>query len=524
MIRTCVLVLLVSIPMAYSQETKVRLDGQVIDGATGRLLPCRLYVEGPPGKWHLVRSAQAGGAAVPYEKQRGSVTEIHTALTASPFVAELPPGSYRLMAERGKEYVPAETTVRLESAPAKVTLALKRFTDMAARGWYSGDTHVHRTLDELRTLALAEDLNVSFPLVYWVTHAFQPPSQGDKSMAGEIPAETIRVDDAHLIWPRNTEYEIFTVSGKPHTLGALFIIGHRSEYRAGVPPLGPVARQAADEGALLELDKHAWPWSMALPPLLNVHLYELANNHMWPAGFGFPEWGEPSAPYMEIEKDSRGGWTEWGWIDYTFQNYYALLNAGFRMRPTAGTASGVHPVPLGFGRAYVKVEGKLTPQTWLKGLNEGRSFITTGPLLFVTVNGQPPGHTFRVKAPIEAAIEATVESHLPVDRIELVVNGKVTALGKSPAKTAIRPPASCWVAVRAIQKLPGGRIRFAHSSPVFIDIEGRPPRPRKAEIEYLIERVQTEMKRSESVLPAEAIAEYRSALEKYRAVAATAEP
>ena len=47
-------------------------------------------------------------------------------------------------------------------------------------------------------------------------------------------------------------------------------------------------------------------------------------------------------------RDAKG-FTERGWIDFNFQNYYALLDCGFKMRPTAGTASGVHPVPLGFG-------------------------------------------------------------------------------------------------------------------------------------------------------------------------------
>ena len=52
---------------------------------------------------------------------------------------------------------------------------------------------------------------------------------------------------------------------------------------------------------------------------------------------------------MKVGQDDRGV-SERGWIDFTFKNYYALLNCGFRLRPTAGTASGVHPVLLGFGR------------------------------------------------------------------------------------------------------------------------------------------------------------------------------
>jgi len=79
---------------------------------------------------------------------------------------------------------------------------------------------------------------------------------------------------------------------------------------------------------------------------------------------------------------------------YGFQNYYALLHCGYRLLPTAGTASGVHPVPLGFGRVYVHCPKGFTDEAWVRGLNEGRSFVTTGPMLFVHVNGQPPGTRF----------------------------------------------------------------------------------------------------------------------------------
>ena len=48
--------------------------------------------------------------------------------------------------------------------------------------------------------------------------------------------------------------------------------------------------------------------------------------------------------------------TERDWTLYGFQTYYALLNCGFHLRPAAGTANGVHPVPLGFSRVYVQLE------------------------------------------------------------------------------------------------------------------------------------------------------------------------
>ena len=66
-------------------------------------------------------------------------------------------------------------------------------------------------------------------------------------------------------------------------------------------------------------------------------------------------------------------------IYYSIAGAYALLNCGFRLRPTAGTASGVHPVPLGFGRVYVHLPDGFDYAAWMKGLGAGRSFVTAAP-------------------------------------------------------------------------------------------------------------------------------------------------
>jgi hypothetical protein len=65
--------------------------------------------------------------------------------------------------------------------------------------------------------------------------------------------------------------------------------------------------------------------------------------------------------------------------------------------PTAGCASGVHPVPLGFGRVYVKIDGDVHLRQVDEGLNEGRSFVTTGPMLFVKF-GKNNVASFRVES------------------------------------------------------------------------------------------------------------------------------
>ena len=97
-----------------------------------------------------------------------------------------------------------------------------------------------------------------------------------------------------------------------------------------------------------------------------------------------------AAKSMQLET-MESGFTEWGWIEFGFKSYYAYLNCGFRMMPSAGTGSGVHPVPLGFGRVYAQVAGEFTYQKWRDALLAGHSFVTTGPMLQFEFNGQPAG-------------------------------------------------------------------------------------------------------------------------------------
>jgi hypothetical protein len=521
---------------APGDTTRVR--GEVVDSATGRPIPCRVSIRGRDGTWYLPESASPEGSAVAYRRTaigNAAVVEMHVTLSAHPFVVRLPPGRYTLTAERGKEYHPERREVTVGDEPVDLTVRLRRWIDAAARGWYSGDTHTHRTPGELPNVMLAEDLNVALPLTDWVREAFVTPVAKRAASFVDPGAAPVRVDATHLIVPRNTEYEIFTVGTARHTLGAFFVLNHKTPLDLGVPPLGPVARRAHEEGALIELDKHNWPWSMALVPVMPVDLFELSNNHVWQAEFTFRDFGESPAPYMNVERDATG-FTERGWIEFGFRNYYALLDCGFRLRPTAGTASGVHPVPLGFGRVYVRLDGGLDAAAWLKGLDAGRSFVTTGPMLFVTLDGHDSGHRFEQTdaAAWEYRLTGSAESAVPLERIEVVVNGEVartlrpanrpTERGSyaSPVEASLPIDATSWVAVRCFEDRPDGRVRFAHSAPFHIVVPGKPLRPRKEEVAYLVRRVEEQITRSAGVLPGAALDEYRAALRAYRAIAESA--
>lgn len=512
------------------------LRGVVLDAGTGEAVAARLYIAGADGTCHFARSAQPGGRAVEYRRSRqpGS-SENYTELSAHPFVADLPPGRYTLTAERGHEYLPAVQVVTVGREPLEVRLQIERWIDMASQGWYSGDTHVHRSLDELPLALLAEDLNIAFPITYWVHQAGDRPSQTNL-VPGPPPApQAIRVDATHVIWPVNTEYEIFRTGDRQHTLGAVLVLGHRTPLDLAVPPVGELAAAAAAEGAILDLEKHNWPWSLMLVPILKPGLFELANNHVWRTQFGFRDWYADLAPaYMRLEMPD-GLFSEWGWIDFGMQTYYALLNCGFRMQPTAGTAAGVHPVPLGFGRVYVRLEGPLEHQAWLAGLSEGRSFVTTGPMLFAHCDGRPVGSHFAVAAGQTVRIRGEVHSSQMLERIELIHNGRVLRLADpanqprqpggyvSRFETEVALAATCWLAVRAFELREGGRWRFAHTAPFHIEVPGRPLRPRRVEVEYLATRMRQELERNKNVLAEDALDEYRRALAVYEELLAEAE-
>jgi hypothetical protein len=520
-----------------------QFNGEVVDQDTSESLAARVYIQAGSGEWLFVDSMASDGSALPYKEQwvpmPGSV-ERHTTVSAHPFKTDLAPGRYDITIERGKEYLPLSIVIGADRASH--VFRLKRWINMAGRGWHSGETHVHRRIRELPNVMLAEDLNIAFPVTFWTTSAYAAPDLKPSTLRRQGPSpfgdredrgtKPIFIDDTHVMFPRNTEYEIFSVDGKRHTQGAVFILNHKTAFQAGMPPVAKIAELAHREGALLDLDKHSWPWAMMLVPIAKVDLYELSNNSVWRTQFGFRGAAVQPPDYMKLEREGNG-FTEWGWLNFGFENYYTLLNCGFRLTPTAGTASGVHPVPLGHSRVYVHTGEKFTPDAWLNGLREGRSFVTTGPMLFATVNRKLPGEVFKQSRRNDATYEVSIESvsDRPIRRIEILVNGRIVATpaarnertnaGAFVTKAKVRIPVSetSWIAVRSIQPMPDGRRRFAHTAPWHIEVDGEPIRPRKEEIDFLIRRVTDEIKRNEGVLKEDALEEFREALGVYQKIA-----
>lgn len=521
------------------------LVGHVLDAETRAPLAARVYVRDAQGSWRFVETAHPDGSALPYREQwvpMPDSVEQHTTISAHPFRISLEPGEYEVTVERGKEYFPLTRRIIVaEQTRHEEEFVLCRWVNMAERGWYSGETHVHRRHHELPNVQLAEDLNVAFPVTFWTVNAGEVPglepsplrSQGPSPLGPrqDLGHAMQTIDDTHVYFPRNTEYEIFFLGDRRHTLGAVFFLNHRTVFGQGAPPIREIAEQAHREGALIDLDKHSWPWSMMLVPIARVNLYELANNSVWRTNFGFRQLTVPPAPYMNVELDN-GGVDEWGWLQFGFENYYTLLNCGFRLAPTAGTASGVHPVPLGFSRVYVHLDGPFDGQAWIEGLRQGRSFVTTGPMLFAQFRGAHPGHIFAepTVAPRTYPLQVTTLSEQPLSRIDVIVNGRQVmewqpaadrnAQGAFTSDRTVEVPldASSWIAVRCFQHGEDGRVRFAHTAPWHVEMGGLPVQPRREEVAYLLHRMDAEIDRNRGVLSQPALDEFIEARQIFQAL------
>jgi TolB protein len=182
--------------------------------------------------------------------------------------------------------------------------------------------------------------------------------------------------------------------------------------------------------------------------------------------------------------------------------YNRLLNAGFRVAATGGTDNfsdvWLDPPP-GSDRTFAHLSGPLTHQTWLEAVKRGRTFFSTGPLLFLQVEGREPGDEIALpaSAPSSLRVQAQVQSIAPVETLEILVNGDVvqTVRATDPLRVTFDGGVDVlqggWVAARATgpkSKYLGDDYAFAQTSAVFVVRNGL-RFVRKADVQFLADTV-----------------------------------
>jgi hypothetical protein len=243
----------------------------------------------------------------------------------------------------------------------------------------------------------------------------------------------------------------------------------------------------------------------------------LANNHMCRSQMYENEaWGKPRDAQRLPSPRGNGLWTQ--------EIYYQILNCGLRIPPSAGSASGVLPNPVGYNRVYVFLGKDFNYENWWQGLRVGRSFVSNGPLLRCRANGELPGQIFTAPHGKELRLELdlSLSSSDPNSSIEVVKNGRVEL--KVPFEDWKRTgklgtlsfTQSGWFLVRAIADNPI-TFRFASTAPYYVEIGDTKRRISRASAQFFLDWVRERAQRVKLEDPAKQaeILGYHQKAERY---------
>ncbi|MBL9200182.1 MAG: CehA/McbA family metallohydrolase [Opitutaceae bacterium] len=366
------------------------------------------------------------------------------------------PGPVTIAVRKGYEYRPVEITLDAAAkAEIAVDVPLTRAIDMAALGWFSGDTHIHiertgKNDDAILALTSAEDIRYAF-LLSFNTKGYDAGVgyESHRQHTGVGEASLARRDVYHLT--SGQEYRARRFGHVTIALADRYVAagGTTDDVERG-PSLGTIADQAHAARGFIAL-AHGGYFEKEADRLLlerKMDFLELL------------QFGEHRSLGLA------------GWYDF--------LNIGFRL-PIIGACDYPTTQRLGSEITYAWSDTVPTPRGYAEALAAGRSFATSGPMLFLTVDGKKPGEILRFThgTPRTLRLEARVYS--PQHRVrflDLIVNGKVVerrfdAAGRSEFFLAHLLPlgGSCWIAAHAH----GDGGTEAHTNPVFAYVDDRHP-------------------------------------------------
>lgn len=435
-------------------------------------------------------------------------------------VIRLPAGAYTVEYTRGPEYVKQSQTLNVGAgqAPEQWTFRLKRWIDAAGLGWYSGDHHIHAA---------------------GCSH-YEAPTQGvlPKDIMRHIVGEGLSVGDV-LTWGPCYYYQKQFFEG---TVNKLSTPEHLMRYDVEVSGF---PSSHAGHLTLLGLREQDYPGAETIEqwPTWDLPVLKWAKAQGAVVGFAHSGFGleveSEELPNYEVPRFDGIGANEYV-VDVTHDAvdfisavdtpavwelnvWYHTLNSGFRTRIAGETDFPcIYADRVGMGRSYVQLEGNLDYDAWVKGLRDGRSYVSDGRshLLDFKVDGLAVGtrgSELRLDAPRRVRVTARVAALLgeqpdagvrgrrhdqtpywDLERarigntrevpLEVVVNGRVVAGRNVVADGSLREVAfdinverSAWVALRILPS--------SHTNPVFVVVGGRPVRASRRSAEWCLKAV-----------------------------------
>jgi TolB protein len=78
--------------------------------------------------------------------------------------------------------------------------------------------------------------------------------------------------------------------------------------------------------------------------------------------------------------------------------------------------------PVGMNRVVIAIIGETTAKKVHSGLKQARTFVTSGPLLGLEIDGKHPGDEITFAEPRTLPYHASLRSIVPIDHFELIFN------------------------------------------------------------------------------------------------------
>ncbi|MBC7329713.1 CehA/McbA family metallohydrolase [bacterium] len=303
----------------------------------------------------------------------------------------IPDVLYTITFSRGFEYEPYQlmTTAEVKSLSIGLRRRLKR-----PLGWYCGDTHTHTIYSDGNDTPLQmveAGMGEGLDWIVLTDHAVGPNIQ--------------HLHIAHkegMSLSREGEFVVIPGEEFSTTYHANIINGTVKENaNSSLSDVVRVVRRMNRQGKVvaIKLNHPYWGGTPKAP--------EIARQ-------------TPLLPLLEIWNDDGPKEPQSAYL------LWELLNKGWKI--FGDTATDTHnrkSSKVGARRTYVYLGNlPLTADNVTKALLNGHSFISRGALIFLSINGKIPGETTSLVQG-EVTVRVEVDSISPIDRIELVNNGKV---------------------------------------------------------------------------------------------------
>ena len=436
----------------------------------------------------------------------------------------LPAGSYDISFSRGPEYVNRNRTIEIKDGKSHTeSFRLQRWIHMAKRGWFSGDHHIHAA---------------------GCSH-YEAPTEGvlPVAMMRHIVGEDLNVGCV-LTWGPCWYHQKQFFDGKVHKLSENNYVMRYDVEVSGFPS------SHAGHLCLLRLTEDDYPGTTKIDewPSWDLPVLKWGKEQGGVVGFSHSGWGlevpSETLPTYDMPKFDGIGANEYvvdvvhdvcdfiSAVDtpivWELNPWYHTLNCGFTCRISGETDFPcIYDDKVGLGRSYIKLNDELNYDEWVKGLKNGRSYVSDGlsHLFNFKVNdlgvGEPgdkdrtsflaakTGDKLKVAVDVAAFLEEKPREDirrrpLPqkpywhVERariddtrkvpVELIVNGESVETQEVVADGTVTqvsfdytPAKSSWIAIRIFAT--------SHTNPVFVELDGKPIRANKKSAQWLIDAV-----------------------------------